>query len=127
MGKSIKGIAMILVFLAFWYATKNVEFFVNLSGFTRTAVLVAAAVVIYIIVDLIFDRSEGSLKRNLIIIAAGVLFVGISFALQSLGVSEDIMMVAWFAIPIGLIILTSKPVQKYINNRRKAEDDEDEE
>ena len=116
---------MIAVFLAFWYATKNVEFFVNLSGFTRTAVLVAAAVVIYIIVDLIFDRSEGSLKRNLIIVAAGVLFVGISFALQSLGVSEDIMMVAWFAIPVGLIILTSKPVQKYINSRRNNDDDEE--
>ncbi|MCR5803399.1 MAG: hypothetical protein K6G47_03965 [Clostridia bacterium] len=129
MGKSIKGIAMIAVFLGFWYATKNVDFFINLSGFTRTAILVVAAILIYIVVDLVFERDEGSLKRNLVIVAAGALFLGVSFALQKLGVSENVMMVVWFAIPVGLIIYTSKPVQKFLKERQraKAEEEEDEE
>ncbi|MBO7453541.1 MAG: hypothetical protein J6U54_24670 [Clostridiales bacterium] len=120
MGKSIKGIVMIAVFLAFWYATKNVEFFTNLSGFTRTAVFVGIAVVLYIVIDLIFDRTPGSLKRNLIIVAAGVLFVGISFALEKLGASENVMLVVWFAIPVGLIIYTSTPVQRFLNERKRS-------
>lgn len=126
MGKSIKGIAMIAVFLAFWYATKNVDFFINLSGFTRTAVLVVTAIVIFIIIDVIFDRSEGSLKRNLIIVGAGALFLGVSFALQKMGVSEDIMMVVWFAIPVGFIIFTSKPVQKFLRERKSKKSEEEE-
>ena len=84
---------------------------------------------IAIVVDLVFERDEGSLKRNLIIVAAGALFLGVSFALQKLGVSENVMMVVWFAIPVGLIVYTSKPVQKFLNDRKraKAEEEDDEE
>ena len=123
MGKSIKGIAMIAVFLGFWYATKNVEFFMNLTGFMRTAVFVVCAIAIYIVIDLIFERSANSLKMDLIIVAAGALFIGISFALYKLGLSENAMMVVWFAIPVGLIIYTSKPVQKFINDRKNKREE----
>ena len=123
MGKSIKGIAMIAVFLGFWYDTKNVEFFMNLTGFMRTAVFVVCAIAIYIVIDLIFERSANSLKMDLIIVAAGALFIGISFALYKLGLSENAMMVVWFAIPVGLIIYTSKPVQKFINDRKNKREE----
>ena len=123
MGKSIKGIAMIAVFLGFWYATKNVEFFMNLTGFMRTAVFVVCAIAIYIVIDLIFERTANSLKMDLIIVAAGALFIGISFALYKLGLSENAMMVVWFAIPVGLIIYTSKPVQKFINDRKNKREE----
>lgn len=119
MGKNIKGIAMIAVFLGFWYVTKNVKFFMDLTGFMRTLVFVAAAIAIYIVIDLVFERNENSLKKNLIVVAAGVLFIGVSFALYKLNLSENAMMVVWFAIPVGLIIYTSKPVQKFISDRKK--------
>ena len=123
MGKNIKGIAMIAVFLGFWYATKNVKFFMDLTGFMRTLVFVAAAIAIYIVIDLVFERNENSLKKNLIVVAAGVLFIGVSFALYKFNLSENAMMVVWFAIPVGLIIYTSKPVQKFISDRKKDRED----
>jgi len=125
MAKNIKGIVMIVVFLALWYAFKNAEFFTDLTGFARVAAIVGAAVVAFIVIDFIFERRSGkALIIYLIIIGAAALFVGISYALESLGASEDVMMVVWFAIPVGLIILTSKPVQKFIHDRRSSKVDD---
>ena len=49
--------------------------------------------------------------------------LGVSFALYKLNLSENAMMVVWFAIPVGLIIYTSKPVQKFISDRKKDRED----
>ena len=123
--KNVKGIAMIIVFLAFWYASKNVEFFTDLSGVTRIAVLVGVALIAYIILDIIFDSRNGvDLKRYIVPVAASVLFIGISLLLEKANVSENIIMIVWFAIPVGLIIYTSKPVQRFLRERKNRNKEE---
>ena len=117
--KNIKGIVMIVVFLAFWYATKNVEFFTKLSGVTRIAVIVGVAIIAYIVIDLIFDSANGfAPKKYIVPVAAALLFIIVSLLLEKAGVSENFMMIVWFAIPVGYIIYSSAPVQRYLNNRK---------
>ena len=118
MVKNIKGIVMIIVLLALWYATKNVEFFTKLQGVTRIAVIVGAALIAYIIVDIIFDSKNGvNFKTYIVPLAAAVLFLVVSFLLEKAGVSENIMLIVWFAIPVGYIIYSSAPVQRFLKNR----------
>ena len=118
MVKNIKGIVMIIVLLAFWYATKNVEFFTGLQGVTRIAVIVGVALLAYIIVDIIFDSKNGVNFKNYIVpLAAAALFLVVSYLLEKAGVSENIMLIVWFAIPVGYIIYSSAPVQRFLHNR----------
>ena len=118
MVKNIKGIVMIIVLLAFWYATKNVEFFTGLQGVTRIAVIVGVALLAYIIVDIIFDSKNGVNFKNYIVpLAAAALFLVVSYLLEKAGVSENIMLIVWFTIPVGYIIYSSAPVQRFLHNR----------
>lgn len=124
MVKNIKGIAMIVVLLAFWYATKNVEFFTKLQGVTKIAVIVGVALLAYIIIDISFDSKNGvNLKNYIVPLGAAVLFLVVSFLLEKAGVSENIMLVVWFAIPVGYIIYSSAPVQRFINNRKNGREE----
>ena len=124
--KNIKGIAMIVVFLAFWYATKNVKFFTELQGVTRIAVIVVVALLAYVIIDIIFDSKSGvNLKNYIVPIGAAILFLIVCFLLEKAGVSENAMMVVWFAIPVGLILYTSKPIQRFLSERKNKKEDDD--
>ncbi len=131
MGKTVRGIVMIAVFLAFWYLVKKEAILSSFSPAAQTGLLVVGALVIFIGVELLFSVKEkgiaGALKGCLPIIIGAAVFFCIFLVINKFNLNADILVY----IVVGVCLLgalygggTFDKVKDFLGQSKKSDDEE---
>lgn len=127
---SISGIVMIVVFLALYYGSEKIEW---LNGFDKTMrgiVLLAMALVLFLIVKAVFAIKNGGVTKEFILqnaalLIGAVFFVIIALLLRNTNISEDVLLIPWIGIPVLLMILSSSKVRGFIRKLSSKKNEEE--
>ena len=127
---SISGIVMIVVFLALYYGSEKIEW---LNGFDKTMrgiVLLAMALVLFLIVKAVFAIKNGGVTKEFILqnaalLIGAVFFVIIALLLRNTNISEDVLLIPWIGIPVLLMILSSPKVRGFIRKLSSKKNEEE--
>lgn len=126
----ISGVVMIVVFLALYYGSGKVEWLNSSDKTIRGIILLAAALVLFLIVKAVFAIKNGGVTKELILqnaalLVGAVFFVIIALLLRNTSISEDVLLIPWIGVPVLFMVLSSPKVKGFIRRFTSENKDED--